>query len=83
MVDKIIGFWWNNNKSQYWKNSALTFSQRDDGWLQPNQQNWDAYLEWVNFCKQYSNLLTSMTGSQWRARDVEIAVWEAQKRKQS
>lgn len=80
MVDKIIGFWWNAHKSEYWKSDALAFSQRDDGWLQPIQQNWDAYLEWADFCKKYSYLLTSKTGSPWRARDVEMAVWEAQKR---
>ena len=76
MVDKIIGFWWNAHKAEYWKSNAPNFLQRDgDGWLGLNEQNWNAYLEWTNFCREYSTLLN------WRARDVEMAVWEAQKRK--
>jgi hypothetical protein len=80
MVDKIIGKWWNRNKSTYWKTSASSFFQRSDGWLGLNEQNWTTYLEWTNFCREYSNFLSSKSGEQWRARDVEIAVWEAEKR---
>lgn len=80
MVDKKIGFWWDANSDHYWKMNAPTFDRRSDGWLQPNQRNWNAYLEWTNFCRKYSILLTSLTQSFWRARDVEMAVWEAQKR---
>ncbi|MCW3982536.1 MAG: hypothetical protein NWE96_00910 [Candidatus Bathyarchaeota archaeon] len=80
MVDKIIGKWWNRNKSNYWKTSASSFLQRSDGWLGLNEQNWNTYLEWTNFCRKYSSLLSLKSGMQWRARDVEIAVWEAEKR---
>jgi hypothetical protein len=80
MVDKIIGKWWNRNKSNYWKTSASNFLQRSDGWIGLNEQNWNTYLEWTNFCREYSNLLSLKSGRQWRARDVEIAVWEAEKR---
>jgi hypothetical protein len=79
MVDKIIGKWWNRNKSNYWKSSESPFLQRSDGWLGLNEQNWNAYLEWASFCREYSNSLSSMPGEQWRARDVEMAVWEVEK----
>lgn len=86
MVDKHIGYWWNTNIGIRLQGTSTTFSQRnDDGWIQTTtdkqqEQNWVAYCAWTKFCRNSSNILTNLTGSHWRARDVEIAVWESQKR---
>jgi hypothetical protein len=81
MVDRIIGDWWNANSPKFSASWATPFAQREDGWLPLNKQNWSAYLEWRDFCSQCALLLTLNSERHWRARDVEMAVWEAEKRK--
>ena len=56
-----------------------------DGWIQAitikkSKQNWNAYLDWTNFCQNYSKKLTKITGIDARARDVEMTIWEAFKK---
>ncbi|MDD1685933.1 hypothetical protein [Methanoregula sp.] len=84
MIDKIIAFWWRDNKERFGLENAPLFSQRSDGWIQSTTEqssirNWNAYLEWVKFCNSYRVILTNITKTKWRARDVEMAVWESQK----
>ncbi len=80
MVDRRIGLWWNENITDF-KESFTKFDQKDNGTLELTEQNWNAYLEWTDFCGEYSILLNLESTMHWRARDVEMAVWEAQKRK--
>lgn len=85
MVDKHIAYWWNANKSKYGFECEASFSQRNDGWIQTTitsqtKQNWHAYLAWTAFCNAYSEKLSVTYNQSWRARDVEIAVWEAKKK---
>ncbi|MDP3182516.1 MAG: hypothetical protein Q8M54_06820, partial [Desulfobaccales bacterium] len=58
MVDKHIAYWWAKNKEKYGYGASQKFSQRNDGWIQTytisqTKQNWDAYIEWKNFCNDY------------------------------
>jgi len=85
MIDKIIAEWWRNNKDRFGFEDAPLFRQRNDGWIQSITEpdsiaNWNAYLAWTDFCRQYSAIITKTTEMSWRARDVEMAVWESQKR---
>jgi len=84
MVDKHIAYWWVENKAHYGYESSPIFSQRGDGWVQTyttsqNKQNWVAYISWTEFCRDYARRVTKKCKENWRARDVEMAVWEAQK----
>lgn len=79
MVDKHIAFWWSQNRARYGFDDAPVFRQRNDGWIEitsgiKTRQNWAAYLAWARFCCDYAQRLGA-----WRARDVEMAVWTAQK----
>ena len=79
MVDKHIAFWWRQNRARYGLEGAPAFRQRNDGWIEitsgiKTRQNWAAYLAWARFCCDYARCLGA-----WRARDVEMAVWTAQK----
>ena len=83
MVDKHIANWWRTLKARYGYDQAPVFSQREDGWIhavgvQRNIQNWDAYIAWKTFCCDYSKKIQKNCELDWRARDVEIAVWMAQ-----
>jgi len=78
MVDKHVASWWALNREKYGYGNCPTFSQRNDGWIQSytisqNKQNWDAYTAWKKFCNDYAMRLN------WRARDIEMAVWESYK----
>ena len=91
MVDKHIANWWKNNKEKYtswWEDNKEkhksenhpNFFQNKDGFIETHtesqrRQNWHAYLAWSEFCRKYSIIIND----NWRARDVEKTVWEAQK----
>lgn len=85
MIDKNIAYWWSENKARFGYEESVNFSQRSDGWIQTytrsqNIQNWNAYLEWTKFCCDYSKRIINLSKFNNRARDVEMAIWEAQKR---
>lgn len=80
MVDKLVGTWWNENKERHGYGDDPEFKQRSDGYIPKSRKNWDAYLAWSGFCRGYSEALSSETGKDWRARDVEKAVFTAQER---
>jgi hypothetical protein len=78
MVDKHIANWWVENNTRHGYGASKIFSQREDGWIQTYsrpqvKQNWNAYIGWKEFCNDYAIKLN------WRARDVEMAVWQASK----
>ncbi len=85
MADKHIANWWGLHRDGYGFGSWPPFSQRKDGWIQTyttaqNRQDWNAYLAWTEFCCQYAVRVAEQCGFNWRARDVEMAIWEAQKK---
>lgn len=84
MVDKHIANWWAENKARHGYGNSEIFSQRKDGWIQTYsnsqlRQNWNAYIDWKKFCNDYIGRIRRRCGWNWRARDVEMAVWEASK----
>jgi hypothetical protein len=84
MVDKHIAQWWTQNKEQYGYEAYPEFSQRQDGWIRADftaqsKHNWKSYIAWVEFCREYASKLAEFCRLNWRARDIEIAIWEAQK----
>ncbi len=85
MVDKHIAYWWKANKTRFRQANLPNFIQRKDGWIEgtteiKREHNWNSYLAWKRFCCKQAEALTVTIGRKWRARDVEIAVWESQKR---
>jgi len=84
MVDKNIAYWWTRNKDSHGFKSSRLFNQRSDGWIQSitrpqTAQNWEAYLNWASFCREYAKRITSRVKINCRARDIEMAVWMAKK----
>lgn len=77
MVDKHVANWWNENKQQHNYADSPEFVQRRDGWIFSNEQNWNAYLAWRNFCRAYADRVNRYCGWNWRSRDIEMAVWSA------
>lgn len=86
MADKWIAYWWNDQKASHGYAKCPLFSQGPDGVILANTQkmkkrNWAAYLGWTIFSNQTAKKLSAISGVHWRPRDVEMATWEAEKRK--
>jgi len=80
MADRHIANWWSENKAKHGYEVFSSFIQENGGRIIPCKQSWDAYLAWKDFCNEYSVKLSKQCKSYWRPRDVEMAVWQAQKK---
>ena len=79
MVDKHIANWWAKNKIKFGYESFPAFLQGIYGSILSCKQSWDAYVAWKTFCNDYARRISENCGLSWRARDIEMAVWEAQR----
>ena len=80
MVDQYVGDWWKAHKAEFGFGDSEDFSQRNDGVIQSNIQSLEAYFAWTRFCRDYAVRVARNCKMNWRARDVEIAVWQAQRK---
>lgn len=80
MIDNKVADWVNSNVSahNYKRKSKLSLfkkrytSLRDD--------DFSSYLDWTKWCREVAQILTKRTEGEWRARDVEMAVFTAQRK---
>ena len=79
MADKHIANWWNECKAKYGFGDSRDFSQSNAGTIKSIKLNWNAYMDWKKFCCDYAERIAENCELNWRARDIEMAVWEAQK----
>jgi hypothetical protein len=77
MADSVIAHWWCNNKASFGYESCHEFSPYGmiSGQDEDIENNWNVYLRWVDYCQKYASILTSKTQINWRARDVEMAIF--------
>ena len=80
MIDRHIGEWWDKRSDDfgYKKNIKFTYS---NGVISKSENNWIAYLYWAAFCNEIAKIFLTKYQIRWRPRDVEMAVWQAQKNK--
>jgi len=79
MVDRQVAEWVTNNHVAHNKGrqySLLPFNMRGTS-LQDN--DFRSYLHWVLWCRETAQVLSGLTGVGWRPRDVEMAVFTAQR----
>ena len=79
MADKHIANWWAKNKIKFGYGPFPAFLQGIYGSILSCKQSWDAYVAWKTFCNDYARRISENCGLSWRARDIEMAVWEAQR----
>ena len=77
MVDRRTAKWITSNWSTHnrKRTNRLGPFRVKEGVLRDN--DFDNYLNWVAWCRETAELLTKSTNLQWRARDVEMAVFTA------
>jgi len=81
MVDTQVAKWvnkhYNTEHSIHMINKLTKFHYNGNGVLMGNDYN--NYLNWVAWCRETSELLTKPNKEKWRPRDVEMAVFTAQR----
>jgi hypothetical protein len=80
MVDRHIADWWNNNSDTFGYKKQLKFNY-PAGTITKSENNWYAYIYWTIFCNDIAKIMSTKYQILWRPRDVEMAVWQAQKNK--
>lgn len=77
MVDTNTARWVSANAETYSKSAAKKLTPFDGGRSSLHDNDFDSYLNWVQWCRETAANLTTRTGTRWRARDVEMAVFTA------
>lgn len=84
MIDMLVAKWVNKNLKQHNINRTceLTpFHISDSSPLKGTDHNFESYVYWVRWCREVSTVLTDLNSKPWRARDVEMAVYTAERSK--
>jgi hypothetical protein len=81
MIDMQVARWVNKNLERHNHNrtSKLTSFNTSASSLRDTGSNFVSYVNWVHWCQEVSTVLTEFDSEKWRARDVEMAVWTAQR----
>ena len=82
MVDRQVARWARANGTahgyaDFGSPTLVTRPTLGDGVLR--DRDWDFVQSWIEWCRFTAERLTNLTGSHWRARDVEMAVFTAQR----
>ena len=84
MIDIQVAKWINKNYRLHNINrtSELTpFDMSSNSPLKGTNANITSYVNWVHWCREASTVLTELYSKPWRARDVEMAVYTAERSK--
>jgi hypothetical protein len=81
MVDNQIAKWVgaNDNYLIHSANRKNSMTQFRLNYTSLRENDFDNYLNWIAWCQESSRILTRDTKIHWRARDVEMAVFTAQR----
>lgn len=79
MVDKQVARWVNENLAEHNRNRKSKLTLFKMNYTSLRQNDFPNYLNWVRWCCEEAGVLTRLTREEWRARDVEMAVWSAQR----
>jgi hypothetical protein len=79
MIDNQVARWVNSNASNHNDKRRNKLSLFNMKYTSLRYDDFPNYLNWVNWCQEVAQVLTELTSEQWRARDVEMAVFTAQR----
>ena len=77
MVDTKTARWVKEHHSHFNLNSGNRLTPFKLNYSSLRYNDFDNYLNWVAWCRETAEVLTKSTNLQWRARDVEMAVFAA------
>jgi hypothetical protein len=81
MIDMQVANWVNKNLERHNDNriSKLTLFNTSASSLRGTDKNFVSYVNWVHWCQEVSTVLTKLSAIPWRVRDVEMAVYTAER----
>jgi len=78
MIDKNVADWVNENYSKHNDNRRNDLTRFEKNYSSLRDNDFDNYLNWVDWSREVAQILTKKTELNWRARDVEMAIFTAQ-----
>ena len=75
MVDTNTARWAKEHHSAFSLNRGNRLTPFALNYSTLHYNDFDNYLNWVDWCRESAEILTDRTDIQWRARDVEMAVF--------
>jgi hypothetical protein len=79
MIDNQVARWVNDNIIHHNTDRNNILTQFYLNYTSLRENDFDNYLNWITWCQETSKILTRCTKRSWRARDVEMAVFTAQR----
>lgn len=80
MVDKNVAQWVNANFTKHNTNRHARLTRFVLGYTSLRDNDFQNYLNWVNWCNETAKILSNRSNIKWRARDVEMAVFTAKRK---
>jgi hypothetical protein len=79
MIDRQVAKWVNRNVAIHNINRKNQLTPFKMNYTSLRQNDFSNYLNWVAWCQEVARVLSELTKRDWRARDVEMAVFTAQR----
>jgi len=79
MIDKQVAKWINRNVEVHNRHRTNRMTPFRMNYTSLRQNDFQNYLNWIEWCREVADVLRKHTGHVWRARDVEMAVFTAQR----
>ncbi len=79
MIDTQVARWVNFNRIQQSTDTDNTLAEFRLNYTSLRENDFHSYLNWIAWCSETSGILTRLTNEKWRPRDVEMAVFTAQR----
>jgi len=79
MIDNQVARWVTHNYIDHNTNRVATLAPFEMNYTSLRDNDFSSYLRWVHWCREVAQVLTNLTAQRWRARDIEMAVFTAQR----
>lgn len=79
MIDNQVAKWVNHNIATHNHNRINQLTLFTMNYTSLRDNDFHNYLNWIAWCREMAQVLTELTGDEWRSRDIEMAVFTAQR----
>jgi len=79
LIDNIVARWVNKNFVEHSRNRVVQLTRFNLRYTSLRDNDYLNYLGWVCWCREMAEILSEETDFKWRARDVEMAMFTAER----
>ncbi len=79
VIDRQVAKWVNHNAAHHNINRDNQLTPFKMNYTTLMQNDFSNYLNWVSWCQEVAHVLSELTIKEWRPRDVEMAIFTAQR----